>query len=86
LEDIAAQTGRTVPQIALNWLTRRPTVASVIIGARNEAQLRENLGAVGWWLTDEQMQILDTASAAQSAYPHSLYRRVPFSHLNPSLL
>ena len=46
------QTGKTVPQIALNWLLQRPTVATVIIGARNEEQLRQNLGAIGWDLTD----------------------------------
>ena len=55
LDAIAAETGKTMPQIALNWLLQRPTVSSVIIGARNEEQLRENLGAAGWDLTAEQI-------------------------------
>ena len=63
LDEIARETGKTVPQIALNWLLQRPTVATVIIGARNEEQLRQNLGAVGWSLTREQIATLDAASA-----------------------
>ena len=55
LDEVADETGKTVPQIALNWLLQRPTVATVIIGARNEEQLRQNLGAVGWSLTREQI-------------------------------
>ena len=60
---VAEETGKTVPQIALNWLLQRPTVSTVIIGARNEEQLRQNLGAVGWNLTPEQVAKLDAASA-----------------------
>ena len=63
LDEVAEETGKTVPQIALNWLLQRPTVANVIIGARNEEQLRQNLGAVGWNLTAEQVARLDAASA-----------------------
>jgi aryl-alcohol dehydrogenase-like predicted oxidoreductase len=70
LDDIARETGKTVPQIALNWLLQRPTVSSVIIGARNEEQLRQNLGAVGWNLTPEQVAKLDAASAVTPAYPY----------------
>ena len=70
LDAIAAETGKTVPQIALNWLLQRPTVSSVIIGARDEAQLRENLGAVGWQLTTAQVAALDAASAVTPAYPY----------------
>jgi aryl-alcohol dehydrogenase-like predicted oxidoreductase len=70
LEAVAAETGKTVPQIALNWLLQRPTVANVIIGARNEAQLRQNLGAVGWNLTPEQVAKLDVASETTLAYPY----------------
>ena len=70
LDGIAKETGRTVPQIALNWLTRKPTIASVIIGARNEEQLKQNLGAVGWSLTGEQVAALDKASAVPVAYPY----------------
>ncbi|WBY07248.1 aldo/keto reductase [Sphingomonas sp. 7/4-4] len=71
LDEIAAETGKTVPQIAINWLLRRPTVASVIIGARNEEQLRQNLGAVGWALTPEQVAALDAASDVLPPYPHT---------------
>ena len=69
LDGVAAETGKTVPQIALNWLLRRPTVSSVIIGARNEEQLVQNIGAVGWKLTPEQVAKLDAASDVLPAYP-----------------
>jgi aryl-alcohol dehydrogenase-like predicted oxidoreductase len=84
LDAIAVETGKTVPQIAINWLLQRPTVSSVIIGARNEAQLKDNLGAVGWSLTTEQMQRLDAASATTPAYPYfPYYRQEGFARLNP---
>jgi aryl-alcohol dehydrogenase-like predicted oxidoreductase len=87
LDELAAETGRTVPQIALNWLLARPTVASVIIGARNEAQLRDNLGAVGWSLAPEQIRRLDEASAVTPAYPYLSYQiDKAFRRLNPPLL
>jgi len=70
LDEVAAETGKTVPQIALNWLLQRPTVSTVIIGARNADQLRQNLGAVGWNLTPEQVAKLDVASATPLAYPY----------------
>ena len=70
LDEIAAETGKTVPQIAINWLLQRPTVSNVIIGARNEEQLRQNLGAVGWNLTLEQVARLDKASATTRIYPY----------------
>jgi aryl-alcohol dehydrogenase-like predicted oxidoreductase len=70
LDAIAADTGKTVPQIALNWVLQRPTVATVIIGARNEEQLRQNLGAVGWNLAAEHMARLDAASAVAPVYPY----------------
>ncbi|MFJ2187116.1 aldo/keto reductase [Kitasatospora sp. NPDC087861] len=86
LDEIAAETGRSIPQIAINWLLRRPTVSSVIIGARNEEQLRQNLGAVGWSLTDEQVARLDAASARTAPYPYFPYRRQEaFARLNPPL-
>ena len=62
LDAVAAETGKTVPQVALNWLLQRPTVSSVIVGARTEEQLRQNLAAVGWNLTAEQVAKLDKAS------------------------
>lgn len=84
LDEIAAETGRTVPQIALNWLLSRPTVATVIVGARNEDQLRQNLGAVGWELTADQIARLDAVSALTPPYPYYPYYRLPdFAQLNP---
>jgi aryl-alcohol dehydrogenase-like predicted oxidoreductase len=70
LDEIAEETGKTVPQIALNWLLQRPTVSTVIVGARNEEQLRQNLGAVGWNLTPEQVAKLDKASERPKVYPY----------------
>lgn len=84
LEAVARETDKSVPQIALNWLLRRPTVSSVIIGARNEEQLRQNLGAVGWDLTAEQIERLDAASAVTAPYPYfPYYRQEGFARLNP---
>ena len=70
LDELAQQTGKSVPQIALNWLLQRPTVSSVIIGARDETQLRQNLGAAGWKLDAAQIAKLDAASAPVKAYPY----------------
>ncbi len=70
LDEVAAETGKTVPQVALNWLLRRPTVSSVIIGARDEKQLKQNLGAEGWALTAEQIAKLDAASEQTPPYPY----------------
>ncbi len=70
LDAVAAETGKSVPQVALNWLLQRPSIATVIIGARNEQQLRDNLGAVGWALTKDQIAKLDAASAVMPAYPY----------------
>ena len=86
LEVVGAETGKTVPQVALNWLTQRPTVSSVIIGARNEQRLRRNLGAIGWSLSTEQVARLDEASAVTAPYPHFPYRRQEgFARLNPPI-
>jgi aryl-alcohol dehydrogenase-like predicted oxidoreductase len=81
LDAVAGETGKTIPQIALNWLLQRPTVATVIVGARNEVQLRENLGAVGWTLTPEQVAKLDAASAVTPPYPYWHQRQ--FASRNP---
>jgi aryl-alcohol dehydrogenase-like predicted oxidoreductase len=70
LDEVARETGKSVPQIALNWLLQRPTICSVIIGARNEEQLRQNLGAVGWNLTPEQIAKLSAASDVRPPYPY----------------
>lgn len=86
LDELSAETGKTVPQIAINWLLQRPTVASVIIGARNEQQLRDNLGAVGWSLSSEQIARLDAVSKRQPPYPHYPYFiQEGFARLNPPL-
>jgi aryl-alcohol dehydrogenase-like predicted oxidoreductase len=77
LEAIAAETGKTIPQISLNWLLQRPTVSSIILGARNEQQLRDNLGADGWSLTTEQVARLDKASATTPVYPYWHQRNFP---------
>ncbi len=81
VDEIAKETGKTVPQIALNWLLQRPTVSTLVIGARNEEQLRDNLGAVGWNLTPEQMARLDSASAIPPIYPY--WHQKIFSERNP---
>jgi aryl-alcohol dehydrogenase-like predicted oxidoreductase len=83
LDAVAGQTGKTIPQIALNWLLQRPTVSTVIIGARNEQQLRDNLGAVGWKLTAEQIEYLDKASDVRRIYPY--WHQAGFTR-NPSPL
>jgi aryl-alcohol dehydrogenase-like predicted oxidoreductase len=82
LDLVAAETGKTVPQVALNWLLQRPTVATLIIGARNEEQLRQNLGAIGWNLTAAQVAALDAASATTPAYPY--WHQNGFRERNPS--
>ena len=81
IDALAADTGKTVPQIALNWLLQRPTVATLVIGARNEDQLRQNLGAVGWNLTPEQVATLDAASAVTPIYPY--WHQRGFAERNP---
>jgi aryl-alcohol dehydrogenase-like predicted oxidoreductase len=81
LDAVSAETGKTVPQVALNWLLQRPTVATLVIGARNEEQLRQNLGAVGWNLTGAQVARLDAASAVPRAYPY--WHQAFFKERNP---
>jgi aryl-alcohol dehydrogenase-like predicted oxidoreductase len=84
LDVVAAETGKSLPQIAIAWLLSRPTVSSVIIGARNETQLRDNLGATDWLLTKEQIQKLDEASTVMPAYPYFSYRiEKSYKRLNP---
>lgn len=84
LDAIAVETGHTVPQVAIGWLLSRPTVSSVIVGARDEAQLRDNLGAVGWSLSADQLKRLDEVSAVMPPYPYNPYRiQDGFARLNP---
>jgi aryl-alcohol dehydrogenase-like predicted oxidoreductase len=82
LDAAAAETGKTVPQVALNWLLQRPTISSVIVGARNEEQLRQNLGATGWNLTAALVAALDKASEVEPVYPY-WHQRKFFSGRNP---
>lgn len=87
LDVIANETSKTIPQIALNWLLQCPTVSSVIIGARNEEQLHQNLAAIGWSLTPEQIAKLDKASAVAVPYPYYPYRQQEgFARLNPPMV
>lgn len=84
LDEIARETGKSIPQIAINWLLQRPTVSSVIIGARNETQLRDNLGAVGWALEADQIARLDKVSKRTPPYPYYPYYNLDgFTQLNP---
>src|SRR5579863_3084675 len=78
---VAKETGRSVPQIALNWLLQRPTVSTVIVGARNEEQLRQNLESAMWNLTPEQIARLDAASSVARAYPY--WHQAQFVERNP---
>ena len=82
LDAVAKEVGKTVPQVALNWLLQRPSVATLIIGARNEEQLRQNIGATGWKLTAAQIAKLDAASAVPLTYPY-WHQRGTFSDRNP---
>jgi aryl-alcohol dehydrogenase-like predicted oxidoreductase len=82
LEEVTKETGKTIPQVVINWLLQRPSVANVIIGARNEEQLRQNLGAFGWNLTEEQVKKLDAASKVQAIYPY--WHQHGFLQRNPT--
>jgi aryl-alcohol dehydrogenase-like predicted oxidoreductase len=75
LHAIAAEVGRSVSQVALNWVLQRPTVSSLVIGARNEAQLKDNRGAVDFQLSADQMQRLNEVSSQQPVYPYWHQRR-----------
>ena len=81
IDEVAKETGKSVPQIALNWLLQRPTVSTVVVGARNEEQLRQNLGAIGWSLSAEQIAKLDAASEVTPAYPY--WHQRGFGERNP---
>lgn len=85
LDEVAAETGKTVAQVSLNWLLQRPTVANIIIGARNEDQLKHNLGAIGWNLTVDQVKKLDKASDLLPVYPYWHQREFPMLNAAPDL-
>lgn len=81
LDEIAKETHKSIPQVALNWLLHRPTVSNIVIGARNEEQLKHNLGALGWNLNADQIARLDAASAVQKVYPY--WHQTFFHERNP---
>ena len=82
IDEVARDTGKSVPQIAINWLLQRPSVSTVIIGARDEKQLRDNLGSIGWSLSKDQMAKLDAASTTTLAYPY-WHQKTEFAERNP---
>lgn len=86
LEVVAAETGKTVPQVAINWILSRPTIATVLVGARDEQQLADNLGAVGWSLSREAIARLDAASAVTPPYPYYPYWNGQFAERVPNAL
>jgi aryl-alcohol dehydrogenase-like predicted oxidoreductase len=81
LDQVAKETEKSIAQVALNWLLQRPTVSTVIIGARNEEQLRQNLGAVGWSLSPAQTAALDRASEVTPTYPY--WHQWQYAERNP---
>ena len=81
LEAVAKETGKSVPQVALNWVAHRPSVSTVIIGARDEKQLADNLGSIGWQLSAEHVKTLDAASTRPAAYPY--WHQAGFAERNP---
>ncbi|HTJ50143.1 MAG TPA: aldo/keto reductase, partial [Cyclobacteriaceae bacterium] len=85
LDEIADETGKSIAQISLNWLLQRPTISNIIIGARNEEQLKQNLDAVGWNLTLDQIKKLDKASEILPTYPYLHQRQFPMLNTDPKL-
>ena len=82
LDEVAKECGKSVPQVALNWLLQRPSISTVIVGARNEHQLLQNIEAAGWHLTTEQIAKLDRASEVTPIYPYWHQRQ--FTERNPA--
>lgn len=85
LDEMAEETGKTVAQVSLNWLLQRPTISNIIIGARNEEQLKQNLESTGWNLTVDQVKKLDQASDILPAYPYWHQRQFPMLNDAPKL-
>jgi aryl-alcohol dehydrogenase-like predicted oxidoreductase len=81
LQDVAAEVGKTIPQVALNWLLQRPTVSNVVVGVRNADQLKQNLGALGWQLGEAHIAKLDAASHREPTYPY--WHQKGFDQRNP---
>jgi aryl-alcohol dehydrogenase-like predicted oxidoreductase len=85
LDELAKETNKSIAQLSLNWLLQRPTISTIIVGARNKEQLKQNLDAVGWNLTVEQVQRLDKASEILPAYPYWHQRQFPMLNAAPAL-
>jgi len=85
LDELAKETGKSISQIALNWLLQRPTISSILFGARNKQQLIDNLGSVGWSLTVDQVKRLDKVSDILPAYPYWHQRQFPMLNAAPKL-
>ncbi len=81
LDVVAKDTGKTIAQVALNWLQQRPTVANIVVGARTEEQLKQNIGAIGWKLSSAHMELLDKASTRPKTYPY--WHQMAFDERNP---
>jgi len=84
MDGIAKETGKSIAQISLNWLLQRPSVSSIVIGARNEEQLKQNLGALNWKLSAAHVAKLDEASSVQRTYPY--WHQSWFPKLNPPIV
>jgi len=83
LELISRETAQSIPRVALAWLLSRPTISSVVIGARNVTQLRDNLAATDLKLSADQIARLDAASAVRPAYPYWHQRRTSLARNPP---
>lgn len=81
LDRVAKETGKSVAQVALSWLLHRPTVVNIVIGARNEDQLTQNLDAVDYSLSAEHIAYLDSASREDPIYPY--WHQTGFDERNP---
>jgi aryl-alcohol dehydrogenase-like predicted oxidoreductase len=65
LREVAADAGRSVAQVVINWTIHQPGITSALCGAKRPDQIRDNAGAMGWRLTDEQQARIDAALAAR---------------------
>jgi aryl-alcohol dehydrogenase-like predicted oxidoreductase len=75
LKQVSVETGHSVARLALAWQLTRPFVSSVLIGAKTQDQLRDNLTAVDVTLSPEQLELLDSASALPREYPAWMVER-----------
>lgn len=73
LEKVAAELGRSMAQVALNWVATQPGIATVILGATKLAQLQDNLAALDFSITPELRKRLDSASSMPAPFPHSYF-------------